>query len=152
MRTLSITVTAVDLKDDIRVPRARFRIDRSLPQIVSTVAGEAGLKPVVGDSPHGIGWPFLAQTAESNLHFLTRLAAELDATCKPAGGALVVQRRGEGKTAAGDALTPPRITPQRLTDWSWSYRGRTVYRSAEAEWTETGTGVTHKVKRARARR
>lgn len=43
-------------------------------------------------------------------------------------------------------MTPPRITPRRLADWSWSYQGRTVYRSAEAEWTETGAGVTHKVK------
>lgn len=58
----------------------------------------------------------------------------------------MVQRRGEGKTAAGDLLVPPLVTPMRLTDWSWSYKGRTVYRAAEAEWTDTATGVTHKVK------
>lgn len=98
VRTLSITATAADLKGDIRAPRTRSWIDRSLPQIVSAIAGEAGLKPLVGASLRGISWRFLAQPAESNLHFLTRIAAELDATCKPAGGALIVQRRGEGQT------------------------------------------------------
>ncbi|MTH33584.1 phage tail protein [Paracoccus limosus] len=146
VRALTITATAADLKGDIRAPRTRGWTNRSLPDIAATIAGEAGLIPVIGESLRAVRWPFLAQTAESNLHFLTRLAAELDATCKPAGGALVVQRRGEGKTAAGDTLVPPVITPRRLSDWSWSWRGRTVYRAAEAEWTETGTGVTHKIK------
>lgn len=107
LRTLGITATAADLKGDIRAPRTRSWEDRTLPDIVSTIAGEAGLKPVTGESLRDIGWPFLAQTAESNLHFLTRIAGELDATCKPAGGALIVQRRGEGKTAAGDADPAP---------------------------------------------
>ena len=141
VRTLSITATAADLKGEIRAPRTRAWTQRSLAQIVSAIAGEAGLKPLVGESLRGIRWPF-----ESNLHFLTRIAAELDATCKPAGGALIVQRRGEGQTAAGDRLEPVTIRPERLSDWSWSWQGRTVYRSAEAEWTETGSGVTHKVK------
>lgn len=145
-RSLSITATAADLKGEIRAPRTRAWTETSLPQIVAAIAGEAGLKPLVGDSLRAIRWSFLAQTAESNLHFLTRIAAELDATCKPAGGALIVQRRGEGQTAAGDRLTPATIRPQRLSDWSWTWKGRTVYRAAEAEWTETATGVTHKVK------
>lgn len=146
VRALTITATAADLKGDIRAPRTRAWTDRSLAEIAATIAGEAGLKPVIGESLRAIRWPYLAQTAESNLHFLTRIAGELDATCKPAGGALVVQRRGEGRTAAGDTLVPPRITPRRLSDWSWSWKGRTVYRAAEAEWAETGTGVTHKIK------
>lgn len=146
VRTLNITATTADLKGDIRAPRTRAWKDKTLIDIVSTIAGEAGLKAVVGASVRAISWPFLAQTAESNLHFLTRIAAELDATCKPAGGALVVQRRGEGKTAAGDVLLAPEIRPQRLTDWSWTYNGRAVYRAAEAEWTDTKVGVTHKVK------
>lgn len=144
--TLRITATAADMKGDIRAPRTRGWQGKTLRDIVSSIAGEAGLAPVVGESIAGTFWPYLAQTAESNLHFLTRIAADLDATCKPAGGALLVQRRGDGKTAAGDTVAAPVIPRHRLSDWSWSWAGRTVYRSAEAEWTETGTGVTHKVK------
>ena len=145
-QTLRITATAADLKGDIRAPRTRAWEGRTLGEIVATIAGEAGLKPVVGASVAGRAWAYVAQTAESNLHFLARLAATLDATAKPAGGALVVQRRGEGRTAAGDRLTPPVIPAWRISDWSWSFEGRTVYRSAEAEWIETGSGVTHKLR------
>ena len=144
--TFRITATAADMKGNIRAPRTRSWQKKTLRDIVSTIAGEAGLTPVVGDSVAGTFWPYLAQTAESNLHFLTRIATDLDATCKPAGGTLLVQRRGEGKTAAGDVIEAPAILRHRLSDWSWSWEGRTVYRSAEAEWTEIGTGVTHKVK------
>lgn len=145
-QTMRITATAADLKGDIRAPRTRSWLGQSLTDIVATIAGEAGLTPIVGETLSGVRWDFLAQTAESNLHFLTRIAAGLDATCKPAGGALVVQRRGEGKTAAGDMLPSPTIYKSQVSDWSWSYNGRTVYRSAEAEWTDVATGITHKVR------
>lgn len=146
VRSVTITATAADLKGDIRAPRTRAWTDKSLPEIVRTIAAEAGLRPVIAQSLQGVRWPYLAQTAESNLHFLTRIAAEVDALCKPAGGTLLAQKRGDGQTAAGDTLTPPTIGPVRLSDWSWSFKGRTVYRSAEAEWTDTRTGITHKVK------
>ena len=146
VQTMRITATAADLKGEIRAPKTRGWEGKSLKDIVSTIAGESGLKPVVGESVAGKVWDYLAQTAESNLHFLSRIAAQLDATAKPAGGALVVQARGEGKTAAGDTLTPPEIPRHRFSNWSWSYEGRAVYRAAEAEWTDTGTGVTHKIK------
>lgn len=146
VRAMTITATAADLKGDIRAPRTRSWVDKSLPEIVQTIAGEAGLRAIVGSSLQAVRWPYLAQTAESNLHFLTRIAAEVDALCKPAGGTLLAQKRGEGKTAAGDQITPPMIGSERLSSWNWAFKGRTVYRSAEAEWTDTRTGTTHKVK------
>lgn len=143
--SMRITATAADLKSDIRSPRTRAWEGKTLSDIVRTIAGEAGLKPVVGASVAGAAWDYLAQTAESNLNFLTRIAATLDATAKPAGGALIVQRRGEGKTAAGDVLTPPVITPARLSRWTWSLDGREVYGAVEALWSDTGTGTVNKV-------
>lgn len=146
VQTMRITATAADLKGEIRAPKTRSWEGKSMKDIAETIAGESGLKAVVGDSVATKVWDYLAQTAESNLHFLSRIAGQLDATAKPAGGALVIQRRGEGKTAAGDTLSPPEIPRHRFQSWSWSYEGRAVYRSAEAEWTDTRTGVTHKVK------
>lgn len=145
VQSLRVTATAADLKGDIRAPRTRGWEGRSLSDIVGTIAGEAGLRPVVGQSVAGHVWDYLAQTAESNLHFLTRIAKTLDATCKPAGGCLIVQRRGEGKTAAGDALTAPTLGPARLSRWTWDLDGRAIYKSVEAEWRETATGTVHKI-------
>lgn len=41
----------------------------------------------------------------------------LDATAKPAGSALIVQRRGKGKTAAGDLIAPVALSRDRLSSW-----------------------------------
>ena len=144
-QTMKITATAADLKSDIRAPRSRQWENKSLSDIVRTIAGEAGLRAVVGESVGSKVWEFLAQTAESNLHFLTRIAATLDATAKPAGGALIVQRRGEGKSAAGDALTAPVLSPRDLTDWRWRLEGREIVKSVEAEWTDPANGTRDKV-------
>lgn len=145
VQALTITATAADLKSDIRAPRSRSWENKSLSDIVRTIAGEAGLRAVVGESVASKVWPFLAQTAESNLHFLTRIAATLDATAKPAGGALIVQRRGEGKSAAGDVLTAPALGPGDLTDWRWRLEGRELVKQVEAEWTDPANGTRAKV-------
>jgi phage protein D len=146
-QSMRITATAADMKKDVRSPKTRAWVGKSLRDIVATIAAEAGLKPVVGQSVAGAAWEYLAQTAESDLNFLTRIAATLDATAKPAGGALIVQKRGEGKTAAGDVLTPPVITRARMVAWKWNLEGREVYKAVECEWSDTATGAIRKVTR-----
>lgn len=143
---MRISATAADMKSPIRAPQTRAWENKTLADIVKTIAGGAGLRPVIGESVASTHWAYLAQTSESDLHFLTRIAATLDATCKPAGGALIVQARGEGKTAAGDVLTPPSISAQRLSSWSWKLEGREVYRAAQAEWRDTAAGANRKIK------
>lgn len=144
-QTMTISATAADMKSDIRAPRTRAWENSTLADIVKTIAAEAKLKAVVGQSVAGAHWQYLAQTAESNLHFLTRIASTLDATTKPAGGRLIVQKRGEGKTAAGDAMSATLITKARLKAWRWRLDGRETYKSVEVEWSDTTGGAVHKV-------
>nr|WP_290428753.1 contractile injection system protein, VgrG/Pvc8 family [Defluviimonas salinarum] len=144
-QTMTVSATAADMKGAIRAPKTRAWENVTLSAIVATIAAEAGLDPVVGESVRTALWPYLAQTAESDLHFLTRIAATLDATTKPAGGRLIVQRRGEGRTAAGDAMTPVALAASRLSDWRWKLDAREDYGAVEAEWADTAGGTTHKV-------
>jgi phage protein D len=144
-QTLRITATAADMKGDIRSPKTRAFENKTLADIVATIAGEAGLQPLTSESLSSTFYAFVAQTSESNLHFLTRLAKPLDATAKPAGGALIVQRRGEGKTAAGDVLIAPSLGPSTLSRWSWSQDSRETYARVEAEWSDTAAGAIRKV-------
>lgn len=145
MQTIRITATAADLKGDIRAPRTRAWEGKTLAQIVTTIAGEAGLKPMTGESVAGAAFGYLAQTAESNLHFLTRIARGMDATAKPAGGALIVAKRGEGKAMSGEAIAPPTLNAAGLSSWSWSLKGRAIYKSAQASWADTGGGIVHQI-------
>lgn len=134
MRTLTISATAADMKGEIRAPRTVAWQDVSLADIVGTIAERAGLTAMIGDAISRIRWPYLAQTAESDLHFLTRIARQIDAIAKPAGGHLVVQPRASETTASGDAV--PVVAPAEgdISHWSWEIDSRNVDGSVEAVW------------------
>lgn len=144
-QTMTINAKAVDMKSDARAPRTRAWQGKTLSDIVKTIAGEAGLNAVIGESIASTAWDYLAQTAESNLHFLTRICAPLDATAKPAGGALLVQKRGEGKTAAGDKISVVSLSKARLSRWRWELGSREQYACVEAEWGDLDGGEQRKV-------
>lgn len=144
-QTLRITAVAVDLKASARAPRTRAFEARTLAQIVTEIAGDAGLTPVIGASIRDHAWPFLAQSAESDLHFLTRIARQIDASAKAANGRLIVVRRGEGTTAEGTPLDPVVVPHSALSDWRCTLKSREVDGSVQADWSDTAGGARPRV-------
>ena len=90
-------------------------------------------------------YAYQAQTSESDLNFLTRLAKGLDAVAKPAGGYLIFSKRGEGKAADGSELPVFVLDRRQMKGGSWLITGRGKYGRVTAEWGERGTATTHKV-------
>lgn len=131
--TMTITATAVDLRNLARAPRTVAHEDRTLEEIALEIAGRAGLGLVLGASLADVRFDYIAQTAESDLHFLTRIARGLDATAKAASGRLVVARRSDNVTAAGDAKRPVRLSRAELTDWRFDISAREAEGTVEAE-------------------
>ncbi|MBT2131238.1 hypothetical protein KKW20_08905 [Planktotalea lamellibrachiae] len=129
----------------IRDRKTRSWEKASVQDIVEKIAGEHGLKPVVGDSVKSAFFEYLAQTSESDLHFLTRLAKDLDAVAKPAGGALVFMARGEGKAADGSALPVTTVFQHEIDTGSWSLPQRGKYGRVIAEWGDKGAGSLNTV-------
>lgn len=140
LRQLSISATAADMKGPIRAPRTRAWEGKTLADIVATIAEEAGLRAVVSSAIAATRWDYLAQTAESNLHFLRRIAAGLNATAKPAGGTLLVARRGDDVTAEGDPMPNGTLGLRDLVSWSWEKDGRERVGRVEAEWGDVDHG------------
>lgn len=138
--TMTIGATAADMKGPIRAPRTRAWEDVTLGEIVSSIAGAAGLTATCAPDLAERAFGYLAQTAESDLHFLTRIARELNATAKPAGGHLVVQARGAGQTAAGDAVPNVVVTPAMLSSWDWQIDWREPSDGIEAEYADPDSG------------
>ena len=111
---MTIKAKAADMLSGIRAPKTRNWDDVTLEDIVVTIASEHDLTPAVSDSLKAHFYKYLAQTSESDLNLLTRLAHDLDATAKPAGGALVFVKRGIGKTirpVIGDVINRDEIDP-----------------------------------------
>lgn len=145
VRTLRLTATAADMSGAIRAPRTRAWENVTLKDLVASIAGEAGLIPVVAPALAGIVIRYLAQTAESDLNLLTRLARQNGAVLKPADGRLLLARRGVAETAKGEALTALALSTADMRRWNWRTGDRQKYGSAEASWSELGTARQNKV-------
>ena len=59
-----------------------------LSEIVETIASEQGVEVWIADQFRSLNVDVINQTNESDLTFLTRLAKQYDAICKPGGGVL----------------------------------------------------------------
>lgn len=143
--TLFIGATAADMSAAIRAPRTQMWEQTQLGDLVSEIAERAGLTPVVGNDLSDVAIPAIAQTAESDLHFLTRVARQFSAVAKPVAGRLVLARRGGPQTASGEATPVSLVNVSELSRWNWRSEDRGHYGSVEASWQEPGTATTHKV-------
>jgi phage protein D len=129
----------------IKARKTRSWRDVTVADIVGKIAGEHGLEPQISDSLKASFYAFQAQTSESDLNFLTRLAKDLDAVSKPAGNYLVFTKRGEGKAADGNALPVFTVNRNQMSRGSWKITGRGKYGRVIAQWGERGTATTHTV-------
>lgn len=143
--TMTISAKAADMLGGIRARKTRSWRDVTVEDIVGKIAGEHDLTPLVSNSLKANFFAYQAQTSESDLNFLTRLAKGLDAVSKPAGEYLVFTKRGEGKAADGSEMPVFVVHRTQMKGGSWKITGRGKYGRVTAEWGERGTATTHKV-------
>lgn len=89
----------------------------TIATLVQTIAGEHSLEPAVSESLTSIALPHVDQIDESDINLLTRIAREYDAIAKPGGGKLVMAKRGESLTVAGEAMPTITLRPKQVTRW-----------------------------------
>ncbi len=85
--------------------------DTAISAVVSKIAKEHGLDPLVSEAVAQIKLPHFDQSDESDLNFLLRIAKRYDAVCKPAGGKLLFVKRGDIDLPV---LT---IAKEEVSDW-----------------------------------
>ncbi len=142
--TMTISAKAADMLSGIRARKTRSWRGVTIEDIVGKIAGEHGLKSLVSDSLQAHFFAYQAQTSESDLNFLTRMAKGLGAVSKPAGEYLVFTKRGEGYAADGSELPVFVVHRTQMKGGSWKITGRGKYGRVTAEWGERGTAVIHK--------
>lgn len=112
----------------------------TLGDLVAKIAGEHGLQPAVSESLASVALPHVDQIDESDINLVTRLARDLDGLAKPAGGKLVIARRGESLSAAGEAMPTIRLTPGQVSSWRMSRRLRAPAGKVVATWHDQDAG------------
>jgi phage protein D len=105
-------------KTDLQTQKTRnWAKGTKLSAMVAKIAKEHGMEPAVAKSLQSVTLPHFDQTEESDISFLVRVLKRFDAIVKPGGGKLAVAKRGESKTASGDAMPTVTLAETDCTKW-----------------------------------
>lgn len=139
---ITVNGKAAEMGGPIKQMHRRHWDDASLKDIVSDIAADLGVTPVVDAALGAFHYDWLGQIAESNAAFLERLAERHGALFSIKDGRLVFAKRGAGRSATGKALTGLVITPDRLITGSCrvTFSTRSAYRTVKASWMDRMTG------------
>lgn len=88
-----------------------------LGDMVAKIASDHGMKSNIAASMKSIVLPHFSQTSESDISFLHRILKGYDGVVKPAGGVIVVIKRGDSTTASGDDLPTIVLDKSQCTTW-----------------------------------
>ena len=109
----------------------------TIADMVATIAGEHGLDPAVSESLAAIALPHIDQIDESDINLITRVARDHDAIAKPGGGKLVVAKRGESLSTAGNPMPTIALIPAQVTRWRMQKSLREPAGKVIATWHDT---------------
>ncbi|WP_224825755.1 contractile injection system protein, VgrG/Pvc8 family [Cognatishimia sp. MH4019] len=137
---VTIRGKAVNLGGSIKEQKTRNWDNKTIEDIVATIAGEHGLEPKVAKELKPFLYEHLDQTDESDVNFLTRIAKDHDAISTVKGAALLFIGKGEGKTASGIPMIPRPITKSGELRWSMTLASRANFQAVEAHWHNEESG------------
>lgn len=113
---LTVNGKGANVRDKAKQHRARHWDKKSVKDIVSQIAGENGLSPVIDDEIGAYQYEWFGQQDESDLHVVERLARRHDALFSIKDGKLIFAKKGSGQSASGKALTAIVATPFNIVE------------------------------------
>nr|BDD44924.1 phage late control protein [Coxiellaceae bacterium] len=132
-RTLTIKGHAANLNSAFKSQQTRSWEPQALGNLIHTIASENGYEAKVSQALKNIPLPHIDQTAESDLHFLTRLASIHGAIAKPTNGYLVFAMQSAAQSISGMRLPTVTITPDQVKGWRITLSQRPEQGSVIAE-------------------
>lgn len=143
---LTIKGKAADMRKEMKEQKTRGWDGITIGDLVKTIGAEHNLIPVVAPALAGVAIPNLAQTNESDMALLTRVAKTYDAVAKPMAGRLLFVPRGEAKSASGKAMGSVALGPGDLKNYRATQADRGKYGAVVAQWHNPATGQPETIK------
>lgn len=137
---VDIVLKAADFVDNLKQHgHKHYDEGMTFGQIVQAEAQDAGLEAVVDPSLANIQMGYQLKWGRSPMDFLHELAETFGATVKPAGGKLVVMKRGGSTSGSGQALQPITITRNPSYSYHCEFEPRTQHGQIAGAYTD-GSG------------
>jgi hypothetical protein len=147
-RTITVTAHAANLNTAFKSQKTRSWEAQPLEKVITTIANENGYHAKIATQLKSIDLPHLDQTAESDLHFLTRLASQYGAIAKPSNGYLIFALKSTAQSISGLNLPTVLIKPEDTQNWRLTLTQRDAQGSITAgyhdiehgQWIESQAG------------
>lgn len=142
---LSIHANSADLRAGLTTQRERSWHDVTLGDIVTTIADENDLVPVIQATLAGQYIEHIDQTNESAVNLLTRLAQQFDAIATVKNGNLLFIPAAGGVSASGIVLPTVAITRQSGDQHRFSIADRDTYTGVKASYHDVDAAIKGEV-------
>ncbi len=139
----TVTATGAEFSSSLKQKRDRAYEKLSIKEIVEMIAKRNDLKSK--SDFDDLYYPYIAQTKESDLHFLRRLAKKNDAIFSIKNGTVVFLKRKNAKQRSQE-LPRYKIEKKECDEWRIKHSNKTLYGSCEITWHDTKTNETKSVK------
>lgn len=113
---MTVNGKGANVRDQAKQHRSRHWDKKTVKDIVSQIAGENGLSPVIDGEVGAYKYEWFGQQDESDLHVVERLARRHDALFSIKDGKLIFAKKGSGQSAAGKNLTPVVATRYNIVE------------------------------------
>lgn len=134
-------------KTDWQTQKTRsWKEGTTLGAMVKKMASEHGMTAAVSDSLASVAIPHEDQADESDISFLLRLSKRYDAVAKPAGGKIILARRGDASSASGVDLPRVPVDKGDLNTWDIRESVREQGGTVIAYYHDRRGAATHMVK------
>ncbi|MBQ0341937.1 phage late control D family protein [Providencia rettgeri] len=134
---LTIRGRSADFRDTLNVKREQSYHQKSLGDIVRTLAERNKLKAVIDEKLDKIKLAHIDQTNESDGSFLTRVAKLEGAIVAVKNGNLLFMKQGQGLTATGQPIQTMHINRSVGDGHRFSLADRGAYTGVIANWLDT---------------
>ncbi len=122
--TMTVRGKASDSSPEFKAAKTRSWHQKTIGEIITTIAGEHGLTPAVHVDYVDTEVTHIDQENESDAHFMTRLSKLFGAVAKPADGRLLFIPEGQGISTSGQTLEAAVIKKEEITSLSATVKER----------------------------
>jgi phage protein D len=133
-QTMKIKGHAADLKASLKSQKIDEWHQKTIGDLVNTIASKHGYQPRVASQFSSIKLPHIDQTAESDMHLLTRLAQLHGAIAKPANGFLLFVPEGKAKSFTGQLIGGGTLSLDEISSWRVTFAERDQHNSVASYW------------------
>lgn len=142
---LTIRARAANFGGALTVKKERSFHKTTVGTILQTIAKEHNLKLKITDKLGKAPIDHIDQSNESDINFITKIAADYDALCAIKNGTLIFITKGAGATASGMDIPVVTITRASGDSHDFGVDDTDQYTGVTAKWHDKGAGKTKAV-------